>query len=175
MFYQFLLAIVLGLDAFSVCLAVGLNGFKIKQMVLMSGLIGFWHGLFPIVGFLCGQVIVYYVDDLIDLITGSLLVSLGVYLCLNSFTESVSIKWNKTKLIMMSLTVSLDSIPIGLTLVREPTAWIYSIGLFFTMTMMMSMLGLLLAKRLTVSLHRMSDRLGGVILIGLGLHILVTM
>src|SRR5690625_5806312 len=84
-----LLALVVGFDAFSVCLGIGLQPLRLKKVASIGLSIGFFHMLMPLVGILVGFFFMGWVTHLADLLIGLLLFGFDAYMTIYTFVDDL--------------------------------------------------------------------------------------
>lgn len=173
-----LIAIGLSMDAFAVSLCKGL---AMKQLVWRKCLlVGVWFGVFqalmPLIGYLLGITIGPYITAVDHWIAFILLVLVGAKMLKESFEEQEERNDSLRPWLMFTLAVatSIDAFAIGITFALLPSVNILAaVSLIGLTTFVLSALGVkmgyLFGKRQGV----FAERLGGVILIAMGLKILL--
>lgn len=131
-----LIAIALGMDAFSVGLSLGIRGLVLRQSYVISLTIGLFHFLMPLVGIGIGRALSTVMGTIAVSIGGVLLCALGVSMVWSGLRgASAYVSYRKTSywsIVLLAFSVSVDSLSTGL-----------SLGLFSTNTVLAaSMLGI---------------------------------
>ncbi|MBB3130840.1 putative Mn2+ efflux pump MntP [Paenibacillus rhizosphaerae] len=167
-----IMAVALGLDAFSLGVGIGMKGIRLLHILKISLLIGLFHVLMPLLGMFMG----YYVSSLLGqvaaLVAGGLLVLLGGHMVLNSFKTSETRMVDHRSLLGMllfSLSVSIDSFSVGVSLGMFESNRILTVLAFGICGGVMAVLGLLLGRRVSRNLGEYGEALGGAILLAFGL------
>lgn len=168
------MSIALGLDAFSVSLGIGLQDIRLKRIAIIGLVIGLFHVLLPFVGILIGRLISVKLQLVTSTLGGFILVFIGSYMFFSAFKkESANLsRLNGFKILSLSLIVSLDSFPVGLSLGISGTQKIFVIFLFGAVSMFLSWLGMMIGRKAHVLLSKYSEMLGGAILFTIGIHII---
>src|SRR5690625_855344 len=130
---QFLLmSIALGLDAFSVSLGMGLQDIRLKKMAIIGMIIGLFHVILPFIGILIGRFISIKLQLVTSALGGFILIFIGSYMFFSALQTETNtlVRLNGIKIISLSLIVSLDSFPVGLSLGISGVHKIFIIFLF---------------------------------------------
>ncbi|MBT2288245.1 manganese efflux pump [Paenibacillus albidus] len=170
-----MMAVALGMDAFSLGVGIGMKGIRLLHVLQMSLLIALFHVLMPLVGLLTGS----YVGQLLGQVTayaaGGLLVLLGAHMLYNSFRSNtagpVRAVNHRTFLgmLLISLSVSIDSFSVGVSLGMFVNGVLITVLAFGVCGGLMAITGLLLGRHVSRSLGEYGEALGGAILLGFGL------
>lgn len=170
-----LLAIALGMDAFSACLGIGLYGLRLRKIVMISLLIGFFHALMPFLGIVIGGFINGVVGEIAVISSGVVLIIIGL--------EMISWLFFPTKkkikppenfgLVLFVLSVSLDSFSVGLSLGMIGLRVAFTLLVFAGVATIMSFSGLVLGKKIQMIVGQYGCIIGGIILILFGFKFLL--
>lgn len=173
-----LIAVGLSMDAFAVSLCKGLALRKLTLGACVT--VGLWFGLFqammPALGYLLGATFGAYIEPIDHWIAFGLLVLIGGKMLKESFGEGESTNASLRPLLMMTLAVatSIDALAVGITFALLPAVNIvFAVSLIGFITFLFSALGVKLGHRFGERQGVLAERLGGVILIGMGLKILL--
>ncbi|EFM09102.1 protein of unknown function DUF204 [Paenibacillus curdlanolyticus YK9] len=167
-----IMAVALGMDAFSLGVGIGMKGIGLKRILLLSAIIALFHVLMPLLGMTAGQ----YVSDLLGSVAsraaGVLLLLLGGHMVYNSFRGGDSPAVNHQTIwgmLLFAFSVSVDSFSVGVSLGMFAADVLYTVLLFGFFGGLMSVLGLLLGRRASRSLGEYGEACGGIILLTFGL------
>jgi putative Mn2+ efflux pump MntP len=169
-----IMAIALGLDAFSLGVGIGMKGIRLLHVLRLSLLIAFFHMLMPLLGLLTGSYVGHLLGQVTTYAAGGLLVLLGGHMVYNSFrsdAEGSRAMDHRTfwGMILISLSVSVDSFSVGVSLGMVVKDVFLTILAFGVSGGLMSIIGLLLGRRVSRGLGEYGEALGGAILLGFGL------
>jgi putative Mn2+ efflux pump MntP len=169
-----LMAIALGMDAFSVGLGMGMIKLRLRQIFYIGVTIGIFHIVMPLGGMLIGKVLSQEFGSIATLIGGLLLVMLGLQMMFSSFKneEGPMISPVGAGLFIFALSVSLDSFSVGLSLGIYGARTMLTILLFGAVSMLLTWMGLIFGRKLQGWLGSYSEALGGSILLGFGIKLL---
>ncbi|WP_421924853.1 manganese efflux pump MntP family protein [Paenibacillus luteus] len=168
----FIIAVALGLDAFSLGLGIGLKGIRLRDILKLGIVIALFHVLMPLVGIYTGQYVGGLLGDVATTAAGILLVLLGGHMIYSSLRgEAVQSFDHKSLwgLLVLSLSVSIDSFSVGITLgMFSANLWM-TILLFGILGGLMSVSGLLLGRKVSGNLGEYGEAIGGGILFVFGI------
>ncbi|MCK8816409.1 manganese efflux pump MntP family protein [Natroniella sulfidigena] len=181
------LGIALGADAFSVSVAIGTRQLKLAVIIKLSLLIGLFHILMTFLGINLGRLLYnffgnYYFEETIDQITtviaSGLLMILGMIMIYEQLKEEESINYNLNlygwTLIILPLSVSMDALSVGFSLgMLEINTVITSLTLGIIAGVLV-IVGLLVGNKIGNLIANKAEVLGGVVLILLGIHFLLS-
>ena len=166
-----ILSIVVAFDAFSVCLGIGLRPLRLRKIAT----IGLFHMLMPFIGLLLGSLLIDQIAHLAKLLSGLLLFGIGSYLILQTFAEHVEQAPPRAlttpAIVMLALSVSLDSFPVGISLGMSGFQTTLTIALFGGVSTLAAWTSLLIGKKVQHNLDRSLAWIGGAILCLIGLAI----
>ncbi|MCM3442895.1 manganese efflux pump MntP [Metabacillus halosaccharovorans] len=170
-----IMALALGMDAFSVGLGMGLIRLRIRQIFYIGITIGIFHIWMPLVGMLIGRLLSDTFGTIATLLGGTLLILLGIQMVVASFKkdEDPFITPVGFGLIVFALSVSLDSFSVGLSLGIYGAKTFLTVAIFGLVSMVLTWLGLLIGKRVQNWLGSYSEALGGSILLAFGIKLLL--
>ena len=169
-----LLALALAMDAFAVALTQGAK-FRpsLRGGLAIALTFGVFQALMPLAGWLIGAVALAYVEAIDHWIAFGLLAFLGVRMLGGHVgDEEASQALTGRALLLAGVATSIDALAAGITLpALGVTPWI-AVALIGLVTFAMSGAGVVLGRRAGDHLGEWAERIGGVILIGLGVKIL---
>lgn len=167
-----IMAVALGLDAFSLGIGVGMRGIRLRHVLGISVMIAFFHMLMPLLGLFAGR----YVGALLGQVTGpaagGLLALLGIHMIWNSFQKEESQPVNHATLfgmLLFSLSVSIDSFSVGVSLGMFVNDALLIVATFGAVGGLMSIMGLMLGREAGSRLGEFGEMAGGMILLAFGL------
>ncbi|WP_086738822.1 manganese efflux pump MntP family protein [Erythrobacter colymbi] len=169
-----LLALALAMDAFAVALTQGAK-FRpsLRGGLAIALTFGVFQALMPLAGWAIGAVALVYVEAVDHWIAFGLLAFLGVRMLGGHVgDEEASHALTGRALLLAGVATSIDALAAGITLpALGVTPWI-AVALIGLVTFAMSGAGVVLGRRAGDHLGEWAERIGGVILIGLGVKIL---
>ncbi|MCM3741473.1 manganese efflux pump MntP family protein [Oceanobacillus luteolus] len=168
------MAQALALDAFSVCLGLGMQQLRLKRILWISLIIGAFHIIMPFIGILLGKMASAPFESYAQLISSMLLIFIGAQMFFSAFTEEkkMLIQPIGIGLLILAFTVSMDSFTVGFGLGLAGVKVVLALILFGLSSAFLSGLALLIGRHVQGVLGRYSELLGGSILVGFGLYVL---
>lgn len=169
-----LLAQALALDAFSICLGIGMQRLRLKRILLISLVIGSFHVFMPFIGMILGKMIASPLESYAQLVSGIILFVIGAQMFFGAFTEEKKLLIPPVGLglFLLAITVSIDSFTVGFGLGISGVQIMLALLLFGFFSALLSCLALLIGRKVQGFLGRYSELLGGSILCGFGLSII---
>ena len=169
------MALALGMDSFSVGLGMGMYKLRLRQVLLISSTVGLFHVIMPLMGMLAGQFLSVKLGAYATYAGGLLLVLLGLGMFISgmkgqddSFISPVGIG-----VIIFAVSVSLDSLSVGLTLGIYGARTVLAVTMFGIAATMLTFGGLLLGRKVQGLLGTYSQVLGGSVLLAFGVKLLL--
>lgn len=167
-----LMAVALGLDAFSLGVGVGMrSGMRLGHMLGISFMIALFHMLMPLLGLFAGRYVGMLLGHVTGLAAGGLLLLLGGHMMYNAWRGGEGQRIHPTAflgMLLFSLSVSIDSFSVGVSLgmfVDDVLLIVISFGIVGGL---LSILGLLLGRQVSNKLGEYGEMLGGLILVIFG-------
>ncbi|GAB6927599.1 manganese efflux pump MntP family protein [Paenibacillus sp. JCM 10914] len=168
-----LMAVALGLDAFSLGIGVGLrSGIRWGHMMSISLMIALFHMLMPLLGLFAGRYAGLLLGEVTSLAAGGLLLLLGLHMIYNAWRGGEGKELHPTAfwgMLLFALSVSIDSFSVGVSLGMFVEEVLLIVIIFGIVGGLMSILGLLLGRQVSSKLGAYGEMLGGLILVIFGL------
>jgi len=173
-FSVLLLAVALGMDAFSVCIGMGMRYIKFKRIVIIGLVIGIFHLVMPYIGMIMGRTISAEIGSFAIIAGGLLLTGIGAHMFFEAFRKKPepSVAPIGLGLYLIAFLVSIDSFSVGLSLGLSYKNIFLALFLFAFVSMVFSWLGLLIGRKVSGLLGSYSELLGGSILFSFGIKML---
>jgi putative Mn2+ efflux pump MntP len=184
-FYEILvIAVGLAMDAFAVSLGAGASGHAstVRPMFRLSFHFGLFQFLMPVLGWYAGSRVAHVITAVDHWIAFGLLILVGLRMIRSAGRNPDSIPQSDIlsvdpsrgfNLIMLSVATSIDALAVGLSLAMlQLDIWYPSVIIGFT-TALLSLIGLRLGNRLGTRFGQRMERIGGILLIVIGVRILV--
>ncbi len=168
------MALALGLDAFSVSLTIGLFHIRLRKVLFVSSLIGFFHMVFPLIGMIIGHFLSIKLPFITSAAGGFLLTFIGIYIIISTFNSQVEkqIKITNVKLMTLSFVVSIDSLPVGISLGVVHMEKFFIILMFGICSMLLAIFGMMIGRKAHGWLRSSSTIIGGAMLMLIGVYIM---
>ncbi|MCK9857973.1 MULTISPECIES: manganese efflux pump [Paenibacillus] len=167
-----IMAVALGMDAFSLGIGIGLKGIRLRDVLRLSSIIALFHVLMPLGGIYAGHFVSGLLGHVATMAAGVLLLLLGGHMIYSSLKgESVQTMDYRSSIgtFLFAFSVSIDSFSVGVTLGMFEADILLTVLLFGFFGGLMSVLGLLLGRRVSENLGGYGEALGGTILLIFGL------
>lgn len=173
-----LLAVGLSMDAFAVSVCKGL---AMERVTLSKTLIvGLWFGGFqggmPLLGWLLGSRFSAYITAVDHWIAFALLVILGINMLREAGgeqDEEASASLGFRVMLAMAVATSIDALAVGITFAFLEVEILPAVTFIGVVTFLLSGLGVNLGNRVGTRFQSNAERLGGCILVVLGVKILL--
>ena len=169
-----LIGISLSMDAFSLSLIYGMQGMKQKHKLILSIVVGTYHFIMPLTGLFFGIILDNINLISIDIIASLILIYIGIDLIKSKYKKEDSIEISKIGFLFFGLSVSLDSLTIGIGLKAITDTYLLSAIIFSLTSLTFTYLGLLLGNTIGNKIGSYSKLLGGIILIFIAIITFIT-
>ncbi|MUT65101.1 manganese efflux pump MntP family protein [Paenibacillus sp. NEAU-GSW1] len=166
-----IMAMALGMDAFSLGIGIGLKGIRLRDILRLSGIIALFHIIMPLGGIFAGQFVSDLLGHVATTAAGVLLVLLGGHMIYNSLKGDEVRAFDYRSgwgTIVFALSVSIDSFSVGVTLGMFAADLLLAILLFGFFGGLMSSMGLMLGRKVSRNLGGYGEAFGGAILFVFG-------
>lgn len=167
-----IIAIALGLDAFSLGLGIGLKGIRLRDILKLGTVIALFHVVMPLLGMITGQYVSGLLGNVATTAAGILLVLLGGHMIYSSLRGDAVQSFDHRSswgLTVLALSVSIDSFSVGITLGMFAASIWLTVLLFGFFGGFMSVLGLMLGRKVSGNLGEYGEACGGAILFVFGI------
>jgi putative Mn2+ efflux pump MntP len=177
-----IIAVGLGMDAFSVAIGVGAARERITPgpALRLSISFGAFQFFMPILGWLAGKSVVERISEYDHWLAFGLLLFVGVRMIHESLAggdgsgkRNGSDPTRGWTLLVLSVATSIDALAVGMTLALLRTPILYPSAVIGVVAFVMTLGGIRAGKALAALFGRKVELLGGVILIAIGIQILV--
>jgi len=175
------LAVVLGIDAASVAMAIGACGCTFRQGCRLSLFFGFFQFIMPIIGWLLGKTVVSLIQSFDHWVAFGLLFIIGAKMLYEAFRHEDenddAIKCDRTTgwhVIALSIATSIDALGAGLGMGILNTSMLYPSIIIGITAALMTFTGVKLGSVLSAVVGKRMEAVGGIVLIGLGIKMLFT-
>jgi Predicted membrane protein len=171
------MGLALGMDAFSVCMGMGMAVFRPRQAVMTSVWIGLFHALMPLVGIIVGHLLSHRFGEIAGMAGGLLLILIGLQMILSLVRQDYRRRDLALKtdagIVLFALGVSIDSFSVGLSMGLFGSRILAAITVFGVISMLMAWSGFVVGKRTQRYFGRYGEAFGGLILLFFGLRLLL--
>jgi len=176
-----LLAFSLSMDAFavSICNGLAITHVKVRHAVAFGLVFGGMQAVMPVLGYFLGATFSGYVQGIGSWIAFALLAFIGGKMIFETLrpekdeTVSKGDAISIGRLLLLGVATSIDALAAGVSIALTGgdiwvSAWIIGV-----VTFVMSFIGVLAGKRIGARFEKYAGRVGGVVLIGIGVKILL--
>jgi putative Mn2+ efflux pump MntP len=175
----FLLAVGLGLDAFSVAIGIGAANHKKSwaPVLRLSFAFGLFQFVMPLIGWLAGSTVVGLIQSFDHWVAFALLAVVGGKMIWEGFqAEGDEAKGDRTlgwPLFLLSIATSIDALAVGFSFSLLKTPILFPAVIIGMVCFWMTAVGMIFGKRLARIFGRKVEILGGLVLIAIGVKILI--
>ncbi|MDA8229020.1 MAG: manganese efflux pump MntP family protein [Desulfitobacterium hafniense] len=185
------LAVALGVDAFSIALAIGLTGIGLRTIIRLSLLVAVFHVFMPLVGLVLGQTLGAYLGQFAKVLGAVVLFWLGGRMLYSVYRPSAKyyplsearralgknrlpsgVSLQGTGALVLAGSVSLDALSVGFSLGTVESQIGLTVSVMGIVAGLMMGSGLLLGRFAGTRLGEKAGVLGGLILVLIGLRLL---
>ena len=170
------MAIALGMDAFSLGIGIGMKGIRLLDVLKIAVVVGLFHILMPLSGMAAGQFVGSLLGDVALIAGGGILSLLGLHMIYSSLRGEEVRSFDHASLwglILFALSVSIDSFSVGVSMGIFDMDLILTALMFGVFGGLMSIIGLLIGRRASSLLGSYGEALGGMILLAFGVKFLI--
>ena len=164
-----LIGISLSMDAFSLALIYGMQGMTQKQKIFLSTIVGIYHFIMPLIGLSFGTLLANINLISIDIIASLILIYIGVDLIISNSKKEDRMEVTKIGFLVFGLSVSLDSLTVGIGLKAITSSYLLSSIVFSISSLIFTYLGLILGNIIGNKIGSYSKLTGGIILISIAI------
>ncbi|OPH51309.1 hypothetical protein BC351_34645 [Paenibacillus ferrarius] len=171
-----ILAIALGLDAFSLGIGIGMKGIRLLDILKISFMIGIFHVIMPLMGMFMGQYVSLLLGNVATAAGGCLLILLGSHMVYSSIRGEEATSFDHRTLwglTIFALSVSIDSFSVGVSLGMFATDIVLTVLIFGLFGGLLSIAGLLVGRRVSGWVGEYGEAFGGLILLAFGIMLLL--
>ncbi|HDT12018.1 MAG TPA: manganese efflux pump [Candidatus Marinimicrobia bacterium] len=174
-----LISIGLAMDALAVSVSGGLTMEKpnFKNAFKMAFTFGFFQAGMPVIGWYAAFGFKESIEHIDHWIAFGLLLFIGLKMTWEAFHETAEDKktnhFETRTLLILAIATSIDALAVGISFALLDIHLLTAVLMIGIITFILSFLGVLIGCRVGCHVSRWADMIGGVILIGIGLHILL--
>lgn len=176
----FLLALSLAMDCFAVSCTAGLTqpNLRRKEILLFAFSFGFFQAMMPLIGWLMGVSISHFVEHYAPWIAFAILAFIGVKMIIDALKENEEKMIDMTSLksvLLLSVATSIDALAVGFSFsLLENVSIGLAVLIIGVVSFLASIVGYTLTRRVGQRFKaNIAEIVGGIVLIGIGLHILL--
>ena len=161
-----LIGISLSMDTFSISLSLGTFNVTKKKMITLSSIVGVMHFFMPIIGFSLGSKVITFLNINSNFLLGIILLLIAIEMIISLFKKEEKIfTLNLINMLLISLSVSLDSLSTGFGLEAITNDIILAGFIFSICSFSFTFIGLLIGKYSNEKLGIYGNVLGIILLL----------
>lgn len=165
-----LVALSLSMDAFSLALIYGINNLSKRKEIILSLIVGLFHLIMPLIGYGLGEFILNLFPIELHILVTIIFTLIGIEMVIDSLKEpKYNLLTNITGMLLFGLAVSIDSFGVGIGLDILTDNVFSSSVIFMIISGLITYIGLSFGKIIGKKIGKISNMIGGLILIILGL------
>jgi putative Mn2+ efflux pump MntP len=174
-----ILAVGLGVDAFSVAIGIGASNDKKSwaPVLRLAAAFGIFQFIMPIIGWLAGLTVVEIIASFDHWIAFSLLTLVGGKMIWEGFEkESDEEKADQTRgwpLLLLSIATSIDALAVGFSFSVLKNPILFPALIIGIICFVMTTVGMIFGKALAKIFGKKVEIFGGIVLIAIGVKILI--
>lgn len=160
-----LIGISLSMDAFSLALVYGIIGMKKEEKIILSLIVGIYHFIMPLIGLYFGTLIDEISFINLHIISSIILLYIGIDLIISNYKEENNLTVSILGFIMFGLSVSIDSLTVGIGLKAITNNYLMSSLIFSISSLVFTYIGLLFGNIIGNKIGTYAKTIGGIVLI----------
>ena len=173
-----LIGVGLAMDAFAVSVCKGLSMKKMewKKAIIIALYFGGFQSLMPAIGYFLGVGFESYIESIDHWIAFILLTFIGINMIKESFHKNdkdADDKIDFKSMIILAIATSIDALAVGVTFAFLDVNIIFSIVIIGIITFIISCIGVKIGNVFGDKYESKAEKVGGIILILIGLKILL--
>jgi len=174
-----ILAVGLGVDAFSVAIGIGATNDKKSwtPILRLSAAFGLFQFVMPIIGWLAGQTVVEIIASFDHWIAFALLALVGGKMIREGFEKESDVgKVDQTRgwpLLLLSIATSIDALAVGFSFSILKNPILFPAVIIGIVCFVMTTVGMIFGKVLAKLFGKKVEIFGGLVLIAIGVKILI--
>lgn len=161
----FFIAISLSIDAFSLALSLGTISPTKFQIIKLSLIVGIFHFIMPMLGCYFGNVISNKISLSYNFVSFLIFVYLAIELYKNKAEETKYNYLNLGSIILIALTVSIDSFSVGIAIGMTKETILLASFIFMIISSFSTLIGLFLGTKLKNKYQEKATLLGIILLL----------
>lgn len=164
------IAVSLSMDAFSLALIYGMFNFTKKEEITLSLIVGLYHFFMPLLGYNFGNIIFNFIRINPNIIVTIVFTIIGIEMILDAFKNEEKSKLNGyIEMLSFGFAVSIDSFSTGIGIKAITNNLLPTFLTFSIVSGSFTYIGLILGKKISDKIGKISNIIGAVILIVIGI------
>ena len=170
-----IIGISLAMDAVAVCICKGLSIKKItkKNVVLIASYFAIFQAIMPIIGYVIGNTFEKYIVSIDHWVAFLLLLIIGINMLRNISNNNLNDNIDFLSMLPLALATSIDALAVGVTLAFLDSNIFISSLVIGIVTFILTFAGAIIGNKFGNKYEKLSQILGGIILIMLSFKILI--
>lgn len=170
-----IIGISLSMDAVAVSICKGLSIKKInkKSILIISGYFSVFQALMPIVGYILGTTFEKYIVSIDHWVAFLILLIIGINMLRNVNNNNLDDSLSFVSMLPLAIATSIDALAVGVTLAFLDSNIFISSLVIGIITFILTFLGVIIGNKFGNKYEKLSQALGGIILIMLSFKILI--
>ena len=160
-----IIGISLSMDAFSLALIYSIQGMTKNEKIYLSLIVGIYHFIMPLIGLIFGTILSNINLISIDIVAMLILIYIGIDLIISNSKKEERLEISKIGFLIFGLSVSIDSLTIGIGLKAITNNFFLSSITFSLTSLIFTYLGLSIGNIIGSKIGSYSKILGGIVLI----------
>jgi manganese efflux pump family protein len=179
LFTIFVIALGLAMDALAVSVSGGLTLTKpnIGKSLKMATFFGFFQAGMPVIGYYAAVGFKSYIENTDHWFAFGLLSFIGLKMIWEAFHDLPDCKktnpFKIRTLLILAIATSIDALAVGISFALLDIHLLTSVLIIGIITFIISFFGVLIGHRVGCHFGQWADVIGGLILIGIGIHIVI--
>lgn len=155
------------MDTFSLSIIYGTIGIEKKKSIFLSLIVGMFHFFMPLIGNFIGYSFIDKLPISSNFIVGIIFIMIGLQMMAQK--EEILNLQKISAFFIFGFTVSMDSFSVGIGISAITDYILSAFFIFAIISFLFTLIGLFFGKYLNNILGKMSTKLGGIILLTLGI------
>lgn len=170
-----IIGISLSMDAVAVSICKGLSIKKInkKSILIISGYFSVFQALMPIVGYILGTTFEKYIVSIDHWVAFLILLIIGINMLRSINNNNLDDSLGFVSMLPIAIATSIDALAVGVTLAFLDSNIFISSLVIGIITFILTFLGVIIGNKFGNKYEKLSQALGGIILIMLSFKILI--
>ena len=177
----FFIAVSLAMDAFAVSVSNGLMlpKIQIKHAIIFGLFFGVFQFIMPLIGWACGSRFSQYIVNVDHWVAFVLLSLIGGKMVYETFKDDENnVRDEKnimsfSNLTILAIATSIDALAVGVTFALVKVNVLSASVIIGIVAFILSFVGVMLGKKIGSVFQTYAERIGGLVLIGIGIKILI--
>jgi len=181
-----LIAFALGIDAFSVCIGIGLCGISKRKIISLTIVVAIFHIVMPLIGMMLGNIAGSYIGNMASIFGAIVLMTIGLYYIGQYIMDAYKRKRNNLScpvdtsilnkpfgVFILAAGVSIDALAVGFGLGALGMDLLVTVATMGIIAGIMTYGGLVIGKKLGSIVGDYAELVGGVLLVGIAVYFLL--